>query len=466
MLSLLIASVSLSQAWTALIPTPTTNLLDWTSPLKFDSVQIGQQPFKFDAYLSKELKKQWSDLGKSKLLPIKIYLRYGRQKYPNDSFRIAVESGKIAIDVYSDKSERPFRVALSYLARMVRRKGSYLELPIGAVECRPQVAWRGVHLFVGPSALAFHKKLWTNVLLPLGFNKVVLQCEQTEWNCLTNVRGGIAMKHADLSKLCDWYRSVGVEPIPLVQSFGHADWLFQKGKNLGLALNAKVPYAIDPRKPAARDLFEQLWREVIEVTKAKTVHFGLDEIALRGFPKDRSLATALWKVQLPFLASIAKRHKVRMMLWGDECLSPGQAPNATNAPNAKEAADRRALIPKGSLIGDWHYGRQPGPEGYLPTLKLLKGEGFKPVACTWYRPENIRNFVLAAIQEEAGVLQTTWAGYESSEAVMLKNLKQFSAMILTADYAWSGREEMSTRLGYDANTAFLKLYGVVTTSGR
>ena len=72
-----------------------------------------------------------------------------------------------------------------------------------------KVQWRGVHLFVGPNALEFHKQLWTNVLLPLGYNKVVLQCEQTEWKCLPNLKGGISMQRDDLAKLCEWYRSKG-----------------------------------------------------------------------------------------------------------------------------------------------------------------------------------------------------------------------------------------------------------------
>jgi len=350
-----------------------------------------------------------------------------------------------------------FAPAASFLASLARARGGHLELPLGQVECRPATKWRGVHLFVGPNALAFHKKLWTNVLLPLGYNKVVLQCERTEWNCLPNVRGGINMKRRDLAKLCDWYRSVGVEPIPLVQSFGHAEWLFQGKANLNLAFNREVPYAVDPRNPKVKAIFNRLWDEVIAVTKAKTIHFGLDEVDLRGFPKDPALVTRLWRIQLPMLAQIAKRHGVKTMLWGDECLAPGQAPDATNAGTVEDAAIRRSVIPKGAYVTDWHYRRDATPSLFAPSLGLWASEGFQPIASAWYKPENIRGFGLAATSKGFGLLQTTWAGYESSEKNMLRAMNQFSAMVLMADYAWGGGQ---IRIAYDPDKVFRRMmYG-------
>ena len=330
---------------------------------------------------------------------------------------------------------------------------------VGSKSQKPKVAWRGVHLFVGPNALTFHKKLWTRVLLPLGFNKVVLQCEQTEWKCLPNLRGGINIKRNDLRQLCNWYRSKGVEVIPLVQSFGHIPWLTTKGVNIDLVLNQKVPFAVDPRNPKVKALYQKLWDEVIEATKPKTVHFGLDEIDFRGFPPEPGLLTKLWKIQVPMLAKIASKHHVTMMLWGDELLAPGEGAAPHTAKSVAEAKERRSVIPKWSFICDWHYQKNPDPKLYATSLALFRQEGFRPIASSWFEPENIRGFALAAINHGAGTLQTTWAGYESSEKAMNQNLKQFSAMVLAADYAWTGRAEMPNKLGYDPTAVFRQLYG-------
>ena len=88
-------------------------------------------------------------------------------------------------------------------------------------------------------------------------------------------------------------------------------------------------------------------------------------------------------------------------------------------------------------------------------------DGFKAIASTWYQPENIRGFNLAANLEQAGSLQTTWAGYESSEPAMLAQLKQFSSMILTADYSWSGRQERIENLPYNPAELFARIYNPI-----
>src|SRR5690349_10404166 len=53
-------------------------------------------------------------------------------------------------------------MAIAYLNRITKAK----TLPTGTVAFLPKTTWRGVHLFVGPDALAIHKRLWTRVLLP------------------------------------------------------------------------------------------------------------------------------------------------------------------------------------------------------------------------------------------------------------------------------------------------------------
>lgn len=329
--------------------------------------------------------------------------------------------------------------------------------PKGALSTgAPLVKWRGVHLFVGPEALELHKKLWTNVLLPMGFNKVVLQCEQTEWRCLPNMRGQGNMKREDLAKLCDWYRAKNVEVIPLVESFGHAQWLCASGVNLDLVVNPKIPFTLDPRKPRVAKLMSTLWSEVISVTRAKTIHFGLDEIDFRGFPNQNGLATKLWKIQIPRLAKIARDHNVTMMLWGDELLGPGESAPPTGAATTDEAQERRSVVPTDAIVCDWHYQNDPDPNTYSRSLLLFQNCGFKTIASAWYRANNVRGQNLAAIQTGSGSLQTTWAGHELTAKVVDNNLKQFSAVILASEYA-RGRRDMPSQLGYDPSEVFTRM---------
>ncbi|OJU65111.1 MAG: hypothetical protein BGO01_06410 [Armatimonadetes bacterium 55-13] len=435
-----------------LVPKPTASTLDFTKPVLVGLASGAGDAAAFRKEALAGLARRFDETPVA-VGPLKILVTR-QEDAPVDSYRLSISSTaiKVALGPMTPVERVARRVAL--LAFVANGK---LVLPTGTLEEIPATAWRGVHLFVGPKALAFHKKLWTNVLLPMGFNKVVLQCERTAWECLPNVRGGITMKRADLAALCDWYRSVGVEPIPLVQSFGHAEWLFAGKANQDIVFNPDVPYAVDPRKPRVKELFNKLWDEVISVTKAKTIHFGLDEVDMLGFPHDPKLVTELWKIQVPMLGEIAKRHGVQMMLWGDKGLAPGEAVDAALGDNAEEAAARRAVIPKGAFVADWHYKAEPKPSPFMSSLMLWEREGFQPVASAWFRPENIYGFNLAAAAHGFGTLQTTWAGYESSEEGMLAAPEQFSAMVLAGDYATSGREELPEKLGYDPTEGFRSL---------
>lgn len=368
---------------------------------------------------------------------------------------IAQEAYQITVSADSSitiryQTEAALHHAAQTLAQLARFQKGGLVLPVGKIMDYPSTHWRGIHMFVGPTARQFHQQMFERVLIPLKMNKVLFQCEQTDWASQPKIKNPITMPLAELAQEFDWIRSHQIEPIPMIQSFGHMEWLFANGQNLDLAYNPEVPYSIDPRKEAALSAIKQIWQEAIAALKPQTIHFGLDEVDMVGFPDDPELVTSLWEKHLPFLDSIAQAHQLKPMLWGDKALAPGEALDATHGFNAEHTARRRAAIPKGALIGDWHYAGNPDPEKFRKSLQIWKTNGLIPVASTWFNGHNIRSFNHAAIAEGVGTLQTTWAKYESCETNMLKNMVQFGAYIHSLDYAWSGRTEKPEDLPYDA----------------
>jgi hypothetical protein len=425
-----------------LSPKPKTNTLDFRQGLPISGKwSFDPKPPKYWTLFEEALARRFE---RAEPIGSPIGVHTGIEASQPGEYRLQISEFGVDVSAADDDG---LRMALLRLASLAFARDGKLMLPLGVVADEPRIKWRAVHLFVGPKALDFHKKLWDRVLLPMGFNKVVLQCEQTAWKALPGTETAITMPRNELKKLFDYYRSIGVEPIPLIQSFGHMEWLFRNGKNLGLAYNPAVPYSLDVRKPAAQQKIEELWEEAIALLKPKTVHFGCDEVDMRGFtPGSEELVTQMWERHLPFLSKIAQRHNLKMMIWGDNALAPGEAVDATHAPNKDHAARRRAVIPKGTLIGDWHYRADANAKLFAPSLQLWKNNEQMPIAATWYRPENIEGFAKAAAQENAGLLQTTWAGYESSEENMEKSLDQFSAMVLAGEMCWqrSGRDSLKT----------------------
>ncbi|MFZ4561558.1 MAG: hypothetical protein ACOYOD_15295 [Saprospiraceae bacterium] len=378
------------------------------------------------------------------------------EQLPKEGFSIQITDNQINIQWSDDAGMRHAANALAFLTRPLNEK---LLLPTGTIRDYPSTGWRGIHHFTGPNALAFHRRMYERILLPLRMNKVVLQCEQTDWKSQPGIRNPITANAADLAKEARFLKQNQVELIPLIQSFGHMEWFFVNNQNLDLATNPEIPYTLDVQKAKAQKAIEAIWDEAVALTGAKTLHFGLDEVDMIGWPsRDPELISTLWEKQLPFLAGIAQKHGATPMLWGDMLLGPGESIDFSNAETREHARRRRAVVPKGAYIADWHYSAEPEPLRYAPSLDVFQREGFRPVASTWFFPNNVRGFTLAAAQRGMGILQTTWADYESCEANMLKYIPQFGAYISSLDYAWSARPEMPQDLPYDPIALWTSLY--------
>ena len=449
-----------SEALPVLLPKPKQVQLDWEKPTEITgNWTFPSSRFRHFNRFAEALARRYRIVPQKGGKAIAIDGGESKMGLNSGGYRIVIGDGTVSVvGQYSDTDSDGIANAVERLAQLAFVKNGKLYLPTGRLTDEPKRDFRGVHLFVGPKAVDFQKKLWVRVLRPLGFNKVVLQCEQTEWDATVGSRTPITMKKTDLARLFQMYRNIDVEPIPLIQSFGHMEWLFANQKNLDLAFNREVPYAIDPRKPEAQAKVGAIWDEAVELLNPNSIHFGLDEVDMRGFPEDPELVTQLWEKHLPFLGSIAQKHGKRIMLWGDKALAPGEAVDAAHGDSAEHAKRRRDAIPRGAIITDWHYRAMPEPQPLLKSLQTWKQAGFRPIASSWYAPDNVRAFSLAADMERVGTLQTTWAGYESNEENMLKNIEQFTAMVLAGDYSWSGRGERVDRLPYDPVSVFRQMY--------
>ena len=143
------------------------------------------------------------------------------------------------------------------------------------------------------------------------------------------------------------------------------------------------------------------------------------------------------------LADWLKERGIKPILWGDMLLHKSEGDPATgaemtaaNAPDRADAEKRRGLLPKEAIIADWRY--EPGSE-QRNGLDIFRAAGNETLGCAWFSPENIRGWARQAIAHEAlGTIQTTWAGYDSKEALLDEEYRQFTAFVLAAEYAWSG----------------------------
>ena len=349
------------------------------------------------------------------------------------------------------------------VCQMLGRDSQGVFLAGSRISDYPTLGWRGAHLFVGDHALPFHKKLIARVFSRLKMNALVLECEQARWDTVGKAAPSWAMSKADLKTEVAFARRYGLAVTPLVNSVGHMPWAFEGGANLSLAEDPETPYAANVANPATDRFLFKLYDEVLDTFGSSALHIGGDEVALRGRYPYRSRA------QFPtladaYVAQVTRAHDhlkarhVRTLLWGDMLLASGEAADAVSAPSAAQARGMRDRLPHDIVLTDWHY-RGSGP---FASLGALRGAGFGPIiGATWFETGNIESFSRAlAAGHERGLLETTWAGFNSSEANLSHDKSQFVAFVLAAECAWNGGGG-DGRPTYDPAQVFDRLYGPV-----
>ena len=374
---------------------------------------------------------------------------------PEEGYSIEVSKSGVYIQY---QSKAGLQHALHTLVQLVKNKKGQLIIPFVKIKDWPSVSWRGIHMFTGPTSWPLHKQMYDRVIFPLKMNKVVLQCEQAQWESRPELHNSISVPMQDLKAEFDYLRQNNNEPIPLIQSLGHMEWFFKPKQNRWLAVNPAYPYTLNPNLAKAKEAIKQLWDETFKLLQPKVMHVGFDEIGMIGFNQPKEKEVDYFKTQIDFLNQYAKNKKAKLMIWGDMGLGPNEGPDALNGVSQERAATIRSFIPKGSFVADWHYLNNPNPALYKTNLRIWKQNGNIPLASPWLWPNNVRGFIQAAIEENAGVLQTTWADFESSEKNMLQNIEQFGAYILAMEYAWSGRKDLPAQLPYHSTEEWIKRF--------
>lgn len=415
-------------------------------------------------------KLKWND-GQYRLhSPLEQSIQFRRSSEWTDPERYAIHCDPNTIELRA-ADERGRFYGLQTLRQMVQNDINGPFIPACDIDDWPSSTFRGVHLFPGKGALAFHRKLIENIFARFKINHVVLECEFAQWQTNPKLWTDISVPKDDLREYAKIARANFVEPIPLVQSLGHVEWMFKNGQNRDLPEDPRACWAYDATNPATYDFIEKIYDELIDVFHPAVVHIGHDEVVDRGeYPyreeSKKSSVAELFAMDVKKLDGYFRPKGIRMMLWGDMLLTKDQSSDpAANAPDAAQAKQMRDAIPKDAIICDWHY--QPVDPAAYKSLAVFKEAGLQTIASTWYNPINIASFAQGEQQIGAlGLLQTTWAGFNLDEAAMHKELRQFSAYILAAEYAWSGQTIAADQLPYRVDEVFAEAMNPKARSGK
>lgn len=342
------------------------------------------------------------------------------------------------------------------------------------IEDWPSLRMRGVHCFSGRNAAALQTKFVERIFSPAKLNTIVYECGYVKWDATPLAHfEKYGMEKAQAAHVIAAMRANYLEPIPLIQSIGHIDWLNRNVIDETTGRRAYGEYLVsptaygtcfDPRNKKGHEFLKKVYDEVIAMFAPQYFHLGFDEclvgsarlVALSktaGVPPEE-----LFVDQLLILRAYLAARNIRTMIWGDILLKRGEeAPDYGHAPSLEAAKAMRKRIPKDVLIADWHYGNHK-PEKYI-SIGVLQKDGFEVLGSTALSPGNLIGFNAALKQAESlGHLQTTWAGFSFDPASFDKLFPHYYSYVLGAEVAWNGDYERVEDVPFSFDEKFVELW--------
>ncbi|HWK03408.1 MAG TPA: beta-N-acetylhexosaminidase [Puia sp.] len=280
---------------------------------------------------------------------------------------------------------------------------------------------RGFHLDLRVQVMTMEAlKAFAFKLSQSGINTLVMEWEATypyETNPLIPNR--YAYTKEEVVSFIKYCTSLGIDVIPLQQSFGHVEYILRHTRYRHLREDQQDYSQVCPLETAGDSiLFTELYTELISTHTSKYIHIGGDETYLLGHDdKCRLKAEQVGKSRLytdyiKMLCDIVIRLGKKPVLWADIAL---KYPEAIKS------------LPKGTIFVDWNYG---WAMDHFGDHKKLMASGFE----IWGAPsirsspdnynltqwekhfKNIRDFIpVSAKLGYRGMVMTSWStsGVES-----------------------------------------------------
>ena len=270
------------------------------------------------------------------------------------------------------------------------------------------------------------------LLAGLKYNSVLIMSNYVQWDVAK--AGGWAhpggATRAEAKRVAELSRTYGLEPIPLIETPGHAAWMFYGGKNRDLVQDpdSKEPYAYDTLNPEtfSRVIFPVL-KEAVETFGAKTVHIGHDEVRNRDRFPARENGKAMGYPKL-ITDHIVKLHDylktlgAGTMMWHDSAFAEAVVGTVP------------AALPKDIQVAYWNY--HPGSD--IPMLSQIKTAGFRTLGASWNEVGNAEGMAQASVKAGIdGMIQTRWNGYFGNPSVWDGLADQGVAYVRAGNAFWN-----------------------------
>jgi hypothetical protein len=249
------------------------------------------------------------------------------------------------------RNATPGRLARALLALAVAGTGACAKAPITGTATGRLAGFHidmNIAQFRGP-----YLRRWLKTLASQGYNAIIWEVENNvRWESCPECVSPDAFTKDEFKDILAFSRSLGLEPIPLLQTIGHCEYVL---KNPKYASFAEVPGRIDqycPRNPDVVAFLKKWIGEYLEVFgNVRIFHLGADEAyTLGACPRCRAYAAehSLSELYIDHINAVSRPlidRGIRPAIWGDMVLGH---------PEALDKLSRRIMI------FDWLYDRYEG----------------------------------------------------------------------------------------------------------
>jgi hexosaminidase len=318
--------------------------------------------------------------------------------------------------------------------------GGGREIPCVRVRDWPALKWRGV--LTDQSRQAVPKvetyKRMVRELSRYKINFVSMHLEHTfvvkKHPLISEGTGALTAEEA--REICDYARQYHCLFFPSFEAFGHQSHIFKHPEYADLA-ESDWKYSFAPTVEGTYSLLADMFDEMCPAfTGTEFFNAGSDEVGDLGASKSKELAdrigkAALYAQHMNRVHDLLKARGKRMMMWGDMLL---QHPDAMD------------LIPKDTIIMDWHY----GPAHDYPSIAQFREKGFEvfvvPALSSWCRLfpdydlalENMEWLIRRGREQGAiGSMTCNW-GDDGNENLIANC---YYGWLFAAECSWGAQEE-------------------------
>ena len=201
-----------------------------------------------------------------------------------------------------------------------------------------------IQVMTMPALKSFAKKLSEN-----GINTLIMEWEGTyPFEKHPLIANRFVYSREEVIDFISYCNQLKIDVIPLQQSFGHVEYILRHPRYKELREDSKDYSQVNPLKEELnRELFTELYQDLISTHTSEYIHIGGDETYLLGHsPASKKKVAELGKGRLygdfiKLLCDIVVSLGKRPVLWADIALK---------YPDALEG------LPKETVFVDWNYG--------------------------------------------------------------------------------------------------------------